>query len=835
MVRHKLNITDRRRRERFPDERDERRPLRFDDFDDDGTFFEKKHHRAIEDRCESIVESLLVLMNNRVPPPAMQRGRGGGRERFHAGRGRGGPPMGVPPFVPAGNNYFNPNNNTTGPPFNRGGPMGMYPGKMAGRGDPRRNASGRGRPFDSNNMHPPRFPPPPPPPPMMMMMMGGRGNFQSRSIPPPPSGPPSQPFGSHSHAHKMGGIPPPPPPPPRSMLQQPGEHPLLYPSYPQQHHIQQHIQPQPPVMPSGQEYHPMIPQYPMQQVPQAGAVPPPPPPAAVRYTQAQIDAAWKLFKDQNSGKDYYANALIQKSQFDKPACLVAAEQQAQQPEQQQASSTTTTTNTSAPSSSAWKEYTDATTGKLYYSNGITTTWDKPKKLTATTTTATRMPSTVTTSEPTTRDSDYDKHQQQGTPASKRKRKPSTDFASKEEAVSAFKGLLLDKDIAPTLKWNDVTKICQGDSRWDSCQNVLSTGERKQALAEYQTKRSNELRDLERQERARAKHVFAELLLSVVPTLPNFSAWNTRLADVRDALTKDDRFHVVAEESTRENLFMEFCEEYRKREERKKSNKKRKAQDNFMAFLTEKNEEGTLLYSSTWSSFLALLQEPDLVDKRFAASPDLSEEDRQLLFADYVLELQRSEDDKRRRIREATIRTEKEQRDALLNELSEMAVKGKLVPASRWRAVEEQISAHPSFGPVKAQDREAPREVFEAFVTQWNAQYRKDRLFLSQIIYPSSKSDEIVKKETTFDEFSSALLEKASEQSQDAYKETRQIINQEAPVSSARLYFNELSMRAKGISGPPIMRRGSALRGNDSDSSEDEGEIIEDGITEILNL
>jgi uncharacterized membrane protein len=60
------------------------------------------------------------------------------------------------------------------------------------------------------------------------------------------------------------------------------------------------------------------------------------------------------------------------------------------------------------------------------------------------------------------------------------------------SIRLVKGLLLAKDISPTAKWNEAVKICSSDSRWVACEEALTVGERRQALAEYQTKRANEL-------------------------------------------------------------------------------------------------------------------------------------------------------------------------------------------------------------------------------------------------------------------------------------------------------------------------------------------------------
>lgn len=531
-------------------------------------------------------------------------------------------------------------------------------------------------------------------------------------------------------------------------------------------------------------------------------------------SQDQIDQAWSEHEAPN-GMKYYYNSLSKESTYHKPEALKKI---------------------SVPKTEEWKEYVDASSGKTYYSNGISTTWDKPAALNANATTASTVASD-TAATPIQSSSVTNQQEQQDydddEPRKKKKRKKETEFNNKEEAIAAFKGLLLSKDIAPSLKWHEVVKICSTDGRWEACEDVLSTGERKQALAEYQTKRANELRTIERQERARAKEMFMKLLSDVLPGVEGFSAWNSRFADVRATLAKDDRFHVVADEPIRESLYIDFCEEFRKRDERKKRNKRREAQDAFLSFLSDKHEMGILTYSTTWKIFRSMLNEKDNSDIRFAVNPHMSDDDRQLYFSDFVLELQAMEDDKRRRIRDAEERAEREQRDAFRSALAELAVQGMLFPASRWRHIEELVTSLPSYGPVQAQDREAPREIFEEFANEWNDIYRRDRSFLSQLVFPSSKSDAVVKSETTYEEFTKALLDLASE-SPEMYGQTRMIISREEPVSSARLYFNELSMRSRGLSGPAVIRRGRSLRRMDSESSEDEGEIVEEGeITDLV--
>ena len=173
------------------------------------------------------------------------------------------------------------------------------------------------------------------------------------------------------------------------------------------------------------------------------------------------------------------------------------------------------------------------------------------------------------------------------------------------------------------------------------------------------------------------------------------------------LSKDDRFHAVATETTRESLFFDFCEEFKKREERKKRSKRMEAKDAFVMFLKEKEEEGSLTFASTWNSFLSVLRDEDKSDARFVTSAAMTDSDRQLYFADVVIELQAAEDDKRNRIRGARRRAEKAQREAFEQALHGLATDGTLTPFSKWRTSEDSISALGSFGPVQDQDRDAP--------------------------------------------------------------------------------------------------------------------------------
>lgn len=226
-----------------------------------------------------------------------------------------------------------------------------------------------------------------------------------------------------------------------------------------------------------------------------------------------------------------------------------------------------------------------------------------------------------------------------------------------------------------------------------------------------------------------------------------------------------------------------------------------------------------LIDFTRDSFVSSLDEAAVKDSRFDVSGTMSDSDRQLYFADFVIELQSAEDEKRRRIRDARRRAEQAQRDAYREVLQKLAAERKISPSTRWRSIEELVSMDQAFILVEAQDRDSPRLLFEEFVGEWDDIYHHDRSFLSRLIQSSQKKELDIKSDTAYENFTKLLLELTSE-SQELYADTRQIINTEEPVSSARLYYDELISRASDLSRRILQQR-------QEDSSEDEGEIIEE--------
>ena len=154
--------------------------------------------------------------------------------------------------------------------------------------------------------------------------------------------------------------------------------------------------------------------------------------------------------------------------------------------------------------------------------------------------------------------------------------------------------------------------------------------------------------------------------------------------------------------------------------------------------------------------------------------------------------------------------------------------GKIAPSSQWRDVEKLLDQDSTFASIQEQDRDAPRDIFEECAEEWDHIYRRDYKLLSRLVHPKSGREILVTIGTTYDALVKALLQEA-DSSPHLASEARSIVKTDEQLSSACLYFNEMLKQARENNAAPLRRRGYGSRRSHGDSSsEDEGEILEDG-------
>lgn len=243
------------------------------------------------------------------------------------------------------------------------------------------------------------------------------------------------------------------------------------PSVPQM--IPGHIFVPPPTMPATYQpapvaFHPPPMAYPR-------PVPIPPPPLSTGDPNNEV-VNWSVHSAED-GKKYWYNKVTNVSTYDKPFCLKTPEERSIPP-------------------CKWKEYSSG--GQKYYSDGVESVWEEPveyrewrEKIEAIEAKATALKGSFPSSK--------EEQKKKGIPT------PTTvTYATQAEALEAFYALLDEKKVSATVKVKDVKDICQDDPRWNA---LKTTGERNQAIAEYQTKKLKQERESKQSKLKKQKDAF----------------------------------------------------------------------------------------------------------------------------------------------------------------------------------------------------------------------------------------------------------------------------------------------------------------------------------------
>lgn len=356
-----------------------------------------------------------------------------------------------------------------------------------------------------------------------------------------------------------------------------------------------------------------------------------------RATDPANDAScWAEHKSEH-GRRYWYNVVTQTSTYDKPLCLKTPEERAIPP-------------------CPWKEYANSD-GKVYYSNGTDSKWDMPEeyriwkeKVEAA---EKRLPDPTHSLNRSASSSNVGAAQGHGSGSGSNNQKvsaqstPKVTYATPAEAMEAFKDMLQHHHITSTAKFKEVQDVCGADPRWEALKTM---GEKRQAVAEYQTKRVKAEKEEAKQKAKKHREAFLRMLAEHT----DIDA-RTRWRQAQEMLKDDARFKNVEESREREDLFQEFIAELEKKEREDRHKHKERAllivNDIFnrMREPASGNNGGnaTVHAQSTWGehrdTLLSLLQRPDL--------RALDDGDIKRAFLDFVQKLQEEAKQEEKRKRE----------------------------------------------------------------------------------------------------------------------------------------------------------------------------------------
>jgi pre-mRNA-processing factor 40 len=211
------------------------------------------------------------------------------------------------------------------------------------------------------------------------------------------------------------------------------------------------------------------------------------------------------------------------------------------------------------------------------------------------------------------------------------------YATKEEALAAFRSLLHDKRISSSQKFKEVQELCSHDNRWLALSNV---GERKQALAEYQTKKIKDEKEEQKIKLKKARDAFLQMLAENTEIDAN-----TRWRTAQTLLMNDQRYKMLESERDKEDLFEEFVKELARKEREDNERARRAATELFNTIISELVAEGKIDRKTSWTDAKPLL----VVSNTTHSS--LSENDMRRCFNDYIDGLDRAYREEQKRLRD----------------------------------------------------------------------------------------------------------------------------------------------------------------------------------------
>jgi len=288
------------------------------------------------------------------------------------------------------------------------------------------------------------------------------------------------------------------------------------------------------------------------------------------------------------------------------------------------------------------------------------------------------------------------------------------FDSVAEAKECFKELLRESKMSSNSKWIDVVRSLSKDPRWDV---LHTTGDKRQAFAEYRTTREKEEKEERRVHLKKARENFTKMLQGC-------SKLNARMRwrEAEELFQDDERLDPVLEQRDCEDLYNEFIQELSKKE-REARRKERKAKLEKFKELLETCE--SITHETRYKDLPEELEE----DERYT---ELDQTDRRNVFEDYTKDLKRSNEDKLRKEMEEKRDLQKQLAADLRDLYEDMLNEEKITIHSKWKDVLPMLEEEEKYKIVK-KNGGRPRDIFEDCVDDFYEDVRSDKKFVRNIL------------------------------------------------------------------------------------------------------
>ena len=325
------------------------------------------------------------------------------------------------------------------------------------------------------------------------------------------------------------------------------------------------------------------------------------------------------------------------------------------------------------------------------------------------------------------------------------------FKDKREAMEAFKDLLREKNVPSTANWEQALKMISRDPKYEYLSKL---NEKKQAFNSYKIQRQKEEKEEQRLRAKKAKEDLEEFFLH-----------NDRITSTLKYYRCEEMFNDIevwssVPENDRREIFLEAMHSLAKREKEERKNVRKRNTKR----LTEILDRMTgIKFNTTWEQAQQmLLDNPAFADDDELLAMD--KEDALIVFEDHIRELEKEEEQEKEKERKRIKRTQRKNRDAMIQVLDELHEAGKLTSMSLWVELYPTISADIRFTQMLGQPGSTPLDLFKFYVEDLKSRFYSEKKIIREIL--KEKSYEI-STSTTFEDFATVVCEDKRSTSLDA--------------------------------------------------------------------
>jgi len=312
------------------------------------------------------------------------------------------------------------------------------------------------------------------------------------------------------------------------------------------------------------------------------------------------------------------------------------------------------------------------------------------------------------------------------------------FATKEEALAAFRGML-DELASTSMNWEKALKKIANDPRYTALKTL---GERKHVFHEWVTKTKKKEEEEKKLRRKRNKEAFFELLEEANKS--EKISIRTRYREAAAILGEEERWTNLDNEEEREDLFEDFMTMLDKHEKMRLRAEREEHMAEVKRWLDGKEDlDGKM----DWKEFEEAVGTVEAFKK-------LEKNDRVRIYDDWRREQARKEEELRRKEKEAARAKRKELKSAFWKYLESLYEEGKMDRKSEWRDLKATVKETKEYAELEEADKGAAHELFEDYAEELDKDHREKRRIVKDILHEKGTA---LTATTSYEDFC-ALLE-----------------------------------------------------------------------------